>query len=63
MRTQLLTDSSQANAEKYESPPQVSTTFRFLPQTDGTPRGVGANVRLYECQGTFSETLPEYGFN
>jgi hypothetical protein len=62
MRTQLLTGTG-ANAEKYEAPPQVSTTFRFLPQTDGTPRGNGANVRLYECQGTFTETLPEYGYN
>jgi hypothetical protein len=62
MRMQLLTGAG-ANSEKYEAPPQVSTTFRFLPQTDGTPRGAGANVRLYECQGTFSETLPDYGFS
>lgn len=62
MRTQLLTGTGDANAEKYEAPPQVSTTFRFLPQTDGTPRGAGANVRLFECQGIFTEALPEYGF-
>jgi hypothetical protein len=60
MRTQLLTGSGLPSAEQYEAPPRVSTVFRFLPQTDGTPRGNGANVRLFECQGTFGEVLPDY---
>jgi hypothetical protein len=63
MRTQLLTGTGVPNAEKYEAPPRVTTVFRFLPQTEGTPRGSGANVRLYECSGTFSEILPEYGLS
>lgn len=59
IRTALLT----AEAQRYEDPPRIATTFRFLPQTEGVPRGDGANVRLYEVAGTFGEVVAELGLN
>lgn len=46
----------------YEEPPVITTTFRFLPRTDGTPRGEGADVLVYEASFTFSEWLPAHPF-
>lgn len=48
---------------QHEEPQRIMFVFRFLPQTEGAPRGDGANVRLYECNGVFSEILPSYGFD
>jgi hypothetical protein len=62
MRTQLLTGDGVVGDPQYEEPQRITTVFRFLPQTEGVPRGDGANVRLYECNGVFSEILPSYGF-
>lgn len=63
MRTQLLTGDGVPNDPQYEEPQRVTTIYRFLPQTEGVPTGEGANVRLYECTGVFSEILPSYGFD
>lgn len=46
----------------YEDPPTVATTYRFLPQTDGTPTGSGANVLVFETSFQFQEHLPEHPF-
>lgn len=54
-RDNLLSDA----ATRYENPAQITTKFAFLPQTDGVARGTGANPRLYEAVGMFSELLPE----
>ena len=63
MRGQLLKGDGVAGHPQYEEPPKITTVFRFLPQTDGTPRDPGANVRLFECSGVFSEILPVYGLS
>jgi hypothetical protein len=47
-------------AATYEEAPQVTTTFKFLPQTDGTARGDGANVVCFECSFQFQEWLAEH---
>ena len=40
----------------------MRTVHAFLPQIAGVPVGAGANVKLYEIDATFSEILPDYGF-
>ena len=62
-RTGLLTGSGVAGATQWEQPAQVTTVFRFLPLTDGTARGTGANVRLFEAVAVFSELLPDYAYS
>jgi len=42
---------------QYAYPPQINTGFKYLPQTAGVPRGTGANPKLVEVSGTFSEVL------
>lgn len=63
MRTALLTGTGNPADETYESAPTVTTTFRFLKQTEGVPRGDSANVQLFEVNATFMELLPVFPFD
>lgn len=56
-RTLLITAAGQ-----YEEAPVITKAHRFLPQTDGTVSGTGANVLCFEVSFEFKEFLPEFPF-
>jgi hypothetical protein len=39
----------------------VTSRFVFLPQMDGAARGTGADARVVEVTGAFSEIMPDFG--
>jgi len=62
IRTALLASVTNPTTA-FEMPPNIKTGFSFLPQIAGVPRGTGANVKLYETTGMFSELVPELAFS
>ncbi len=49
-------------AALYEEAAVVTTSLKFIPRTDGTARGSGANVLSFETSFSFSEFLPEHPY-
>lgn len=51
-----------APTTRYRNPARISTSFTFVPQTSGVPRGEGANFQAVKKTFEFSEILPSFQY-